>query len=216
MDFGYRNLKLSPAYLSIVQSGNSNVFLIRLKREINQRAKEKKTTTGTFSQIMSHQSLVLRTTLMLPDVLTCGGNFDLIDHERPILTLLIGKKENSYHKTGPQVAWLRNCGIIQAQLTSTCCTLRVWLPLVVTSSIICICHTSFSPIPLLLVKDVQFHLDKESAMEIRKINQNAKTFSSVISKVGEKLQRLAGCLVWKGSTCPCNTLDSASSPEHEL
>ena len=53
-------------------------------------------------------------------------------------------------------------------------------------------------------------------MEIREIFQNAKTFSSVISKVGEKLQRLAGCLVWKGSTCPCNTLDSASSPEHEL
>ena len=74
------------------------------------------------------------------------------------------------------MAWLRNCGIIQAQLTSTCCTLRVWLPLVVTSSIICICHTSFSPIPLLLVKDVQFHLDKEGAMEIREIFQNEKTF----------------------------------------
>ena len=33
-------------------------------------------------------------------------------------------------------------------------------------------------------------------MEIRKINQNAKTFSSVISKVGDKLQRLKGCVLY--------------------
>ena len=49
LDFGYRVLKLSPAYLSIVQSGNSNVFLIRLKREINLRAKEKNNNRHLFT-----------------------------------------------------------------------------------------------------------------------------------------------------------------------
>merc|ERR1719351_24600 len=79
-------------HLSIVQSGNSNVFLICL--------------------FTNH----------------VAPKFGVENH--PHVT------RRPHHKTGPQVAWLRNCGVIQAQLTST----------------------SFSPIPLLLVKDVQFHL----------------------------------------------------------